>query len=69
MFEIVREDARRVIFRPGRWQSLILAAFGVLALVGIIAIGAFLACLALIVAVPLLLIRAFTSRQSIAMRR
>lgn len=56
-FEIVREEERRVVFTPSRWQLAVFAVIGVLGFIGIATVGIFVVVIGLLIAIPLLILR------------
>lgn len=57
LFEIVREEERRVVFTPSRWQLAVFAVIGVLGFIGIATVGIFVVVIGLLIAIPLLILR------------
>lgn len=56
-FEIVREEERRVVFTPSRWQLAVFAVIGVLGFIGIATVGIFVVVIGLLITIPLLILR------------
>ncbi len=61
-FEIVRQEEARVVSLPARWQMMALAAAGFLALIGIVTLGMFVIFAGLLIAKPVLVLRAVARR-------
>jgi hypothetical protein len=61
-FEIVRAEQRRVVFAPSGWKLTAAVAVGILALIGVIAVGFAVALVALLIAIPVMVIKAVASR-------
>lgn len=60
-FEIVRDEEKRVVFTPSRWQLAAIAVIGVLGLAVIATVGIFVVMIGLLIAIPLLILRGILS--------
>ncbi|MEI6537132.1 MAG: hypothetical protein WCN98_17455 [Verrucomicrobiaceae bacterium] len=60
-FEIVREERERVLVTPSRWQILSIAVIGILALIGIFAVGVVVVVVGLLVAIPLMILKGISA--------
>lgn len=61
-FEIVREEERRVVSKPSRWQLALFSVVGILAIIGITTAGLFLVVIGLIIAIPLIILKGILAR-------
>jgi hypothetical protein len=55
--EIVRDEERRVVFTPSRWQMAVFAVIGILGFIGVATAGIFLVVIGLLIAIPLMILR------------
>ncbi len=56
-FEIVRDEEKRVVFSPSRWQLAAIAVVGVLGLIAMATVGIFVAVIGMLIAIPMMILK------------